>query len=104
MKFLPCSWRTTDMIMRTFYNQHGVINRVIYELPQHDAVNKYSKMSLFEKNGNWFVVARSRQSQNAKSHVPCENTRTELYTYEKCTVQAPEIEPPAAMPPAAAPE
>jgi hypothetical protein len=45
------------MILRTFYNQVGVINRVVYELPRHEEVHKDTKMRLVEKRGNWYVVA-----------------------------------------------
>jgi hypothetical protein len=57
MKFLPCSWRTCDSVLRTFFTQKGVVNRVIYELPKHEDVHKHTKMRLVEKNGNWFVIA-----------------------------------------------
>ena len=82
MKLLPCSWRNTDMIIRTFYNHNSLVNRVIYELPRHQEVNEFTKMTLVEKRGNWYVIA-DVYPQNAKSQVPCEKTRTELYTYEK---------------------
>jgi len=57
MRFLNCSWRSTDMTIRTFYNSLKGINRVIYELPRHEAVNKYTKMTLVEERGYWYVVA-----------------------------------------------
>ena len=82
MKFLPFYSQTMDMIVKTFLNNKGLVRTVIYELPRHEAVNKYTKMTLIEKNGYWSVVAYVFP-QNAKSHVPCEKTRTELYTYEK---------------------
>ena len=67
MKFLPCSWRTTDMVIRTFYNQLGASTRVIYELPRHEKVHKDTKMSLIEKKGYWYVVA----DLNLKGKVAC---------------------------------
>jgi hypothetical protein len=45
------------MILRTFYNQVGIVNRVIYELPRHEEVHKDTKMRLIEKKGQWYVVA-----------------------------------------------
>lgn len=45
------------MILRTFYNHVGSVNRVIYELPRHEEVHKDTKMRLLEKDGNWFVIA-----------------------------------------------
>lgn len=57
MKFLPSSWRTADMIIRTFYNNVGVVNRIVYELPRHEEVNKDTKMKVFENKGNWYVIA-----------------------------------------------
>jgi predicted DNA binding protein len=57
MKLLPCSWRNTDMIIRTFYNHNSLVNRVIYELPRHQEVNEFTKMTLVEKRGNWYVIA-----------------------------------------------
>jgi hypothetical protein len=45
------------MVLRTLYNKLGGVNRVIYELPRHEEVNKYTKMNLLEKDGNWYVVA-----------------------------------------------
>ena len=45
------------MILRTFYNHVGSVNRVIYELPRHEEVHKDTKMRLLEKNGSWYVVA-----------------------------------------------
>jgi hypothetical protein len=76
-----------DMIVKTFLNDKGLVRTVIYELPRHEAVNKYTKMTLVEKNGYWSVVADvfphqglSVVPQKAKSQVPCEKTRTELYT------------------------
>lgn len=45
------------MVLRTFYNKLGGVNRVIYELPLHEEVNKYTKMNLLEKDGYWYVVA-----------------------------------------------
>ena len=61
------------MIIRTFYNQIGIVNRIVYELPRHEEIHKNTKMTLIEKDGRWYVIA-----QKAKSHVPCEKTRTEL--------------------------
>ena len=57
MKFLPTSWRNTDMILRTFYNHVGSVTRVIYELPRHEEVHKDTKMRLLEKDGHWYVIA-----------------------------------------------
>jgi hypothetical protein len=57
MKFLPYSWRSADMIVKTFYNLNGVVNRVIYELPVHEEVHKDTKMKLVENNGRWYVIA-----------------------------------------------
>jgi hypothetical protein len=45
------------MILRTLVDKSGMISRVIYELPRHEAVNKYTKMTLVEKRGYWYVVA-----------------------------------------------
>jgi hypothetical protein len=45
------------MIMRTLVDKSGMISRVIYELPRHEEVNKYTKMTLVEKRGYWYVVA-----------------------------------------------
>jgi len=102
MKFYS---QTMNMIVKTFLNDKGLVRTVIYELPRHEAVNKYTKMTLVEEKGYWSVVAdvfphqglsvvphqrlsvvphqrleeaHSRLPQNAKSQVPCENTRTEL--------------------------
>lgn len=77
-----------DMIVKTFLNNKGLVRTVVYELPQHEAVNKYTKMTLVEERGYWYVVAdvfpqKAQSHQNAKSQVPCEKTNTELYTYEK---------------------
>jgi len=57
MKFLPYSWRSADMIVKTFYNLNGIVNRVIYELPVHEEVHKDTKMKLVENNGRWYVIA-----------------------------------------------
>lgn len=67
------------MIIRTFYNHNSLVNRVIFELPRHQEVNEFTKMTLVEKRGNWYVIA-DVYPQKAKSQVPCEKTRTELYT------------------------
>lgn len=45
------------MIMKTFYNDKGLVNRVIYHLPQHDAVKGITKMTLLQKNDSWYVIA-----------------------------------------------
>ena len=45
------------MVLRTFYNKLGIVNRVIYELPRHEEVNKFTKMTLVQNNGHWCVVA-----------------------------------------------
>jgi hypothetical protein len=45
------------MIVKTFYNLNGVVNRVIYELPVHEEVHKDTKMKLVENNGRWYVIA-----------------------------------------------
>ena len=45
------------MILRTFYNHFGSVNRVVYELPRHDDVHKDTKMRLLENNGSWYVIA-----------------------------------------------
>ena len=45
------------MVIRTFYNQLGTVNRVIYELPRHAEVHKDTKMRLVESKGHWYVVA-----------------------------------------------
>jgi hypothetical protein len=47
------------MILRTFYNNVGVVTRVIYELPRHEEVHKDTKMRLLEKNGSWYVIAET---------------------------------------------
>ena len=57
MKFLPSSWRVTDMILRTFFTQRGVVNRVVYELPQHEEVHNDTKMRLVMNNDKWYVIA-----------------------------------------------
>ena len=58
MKFLPCSWRTTDMLIKTYYSiPYTHINHIVYELPRHEEVNKFTKMSLIQKNDYWYVVA-----------------------------------------------
>ena len=57
MKFVPFSWRNTDMILKTFYNHLGGVTRVIYELPRHEEVHKDTKMKLIEKDGHWYVLA-----------------------------------------------
>jgi hypothetical protein len=46
------------MVLRTFYNHFGSVNRVVYELPRHEEVHKETKMRLLEKNGSWYVIAR----------------------------------------------
>jgi hypothetical protein len=71
MKFIHYSARTTDMIIKTYYKS----NKIVYQLPLLEKVDKDTKMSLVFHNGYWCVVA-----QNAKSQVPWEKTRTELYT------------------------
>jgi hypothetical protein len=45
------------MILRTFYNHVGSVNRVVYELPRHEEVHKETKMRLVETNGHWYVIA-----------------------------------------------
>jgi hypothetical protein len=45
------------MILRTFYNHVGSVNRVVYELPRHEEVHKDTKMRLLEKDGSWYVIA-----------------------------------------------
>lgn len=57
MKFVPFSWRSTDMILKTFYNRLGGVTRVVYELPRHEHVHKDTKMRLIEKDGSWYVLA-----------------------------------------------
>jgi hypothetical protein len=58
MKFLtPFYHQTLEMVMRTLVDKSGAISRVIYELPRHEEVNKYTKMTLVEKRGYWYVVA-----------------------------------------------
>ena len=58
MRFLtPFYHQTRDMVMRTLVDKSGAVSRVIYELPQHEEVNKYTKMTLVEKRGYWYVVA-----------------------------------------------
>jgi hypothetical protein len=47
----------TDMMIRTFFTQRGVVNRVIYELPHHEKVHKDTKMRLVENKGSWYVIA-----------------------------------------------
>ena len=71
------------MIIRTFYNHNNLVNRVIYELPRHEEVNTFTKMTLSQEKGYWYVIADVYPLQKAKSQVPCEKTSTELYTYEK---------------------
>ena len=53
------------------------MNRVIYELPRHQEVNEFTKMTLVEKRGHWYVIA-DVYPQKAKSQVPCEKTNTLL--------------------------
>lgn len=62
MKFVPFSWRNTDMILKTFYNHFGGVTRVVYELPRHEEVHKDTKMKLIEKDGHWYVLAEIRGS------------------------------------------
>lgn len=50
------------MVLRTFYNHFGSVNRVVYELPRHEEVHKDTKMRLVEKDGNWYVLAETRGS------------------------------------------
>lgn len=57
MKFLSFFSQTRDMLIKTFLTDKGLVNRVIYELPRHEAVNKYSKMTLVFENGEWNVIA-----------------------------------------------
>jgi hypothetical protein len=45
------------MVIRTFFTQKGVVNRVIYELPHHEKVHKDTNMRLVMNKGNWYVVA-----------------------------------------------
>jgi hypothetical protein len=45
------------MVLRTFYNHFGSVNRVVYELPRHEEVHKDTKMRLVEKDGYWYVIA-----------------------------------------------
>lgn len=45
------------MILRTFLTQRGVVNRVVYELPQHEEVHKDTKMRLVMNNDKWYVIA-----------------------------------------------
>jgi len=45
------------MVIRTFYNQLGTANRVIYELPRHGEVHKDTKTRLIESKGHWYVIA-----------------------------------------------
>lgn len=45
------------MVLRTFYNHVGSVNRVVYELPRHEEVHKDTKMRLLEKDGHWYVIA-----------------------------------------------
>jgi hypothetical protein len=59
MKFLPSSWQTTDMIVRTFFTNVGIINRVVFELPQHEEVNKDTSMRIIEKHGKFYVIAET---------------------------------------------
>ena len=64
MRFLtPFYHQTREMIMRTLIDRSGMISRVIYELPRHEAVNKYTKMTLVEKRGYWYVVADTYSSE-----------------------------------------
>ena len=66
MKLLPCSWRTTDMIIKTYYSiPYTHIIKIVYELPRHVEVNKFTKMSLLQKNGNWYVVALKSEVTSA---------------------------------------
>lgn len=58
------------MIVKTFLNNRGLVRTVIYELPRHEAVNKYTKMTLVEENGYWYVVAYVFPHQGL-SVVPC---------------------------------
>jgi len=67
MKFLPTSWRNTDMILRTFYNHLGSVTRVIYELPRHEEVHKDTKMRLLEKDGSWYVIADTLERKVTRS-------------------------------------
>jgi hypothetical protein len=58
MRFLtPFYHHTREMVMRTLIDKSGAVSRVIYELPHHEEVNKYTKMTLVEKRGYWYVVA-----------------------------------------------
>jgi hypothetical protein len=43
--------------MKTFFNDKALVNRIIYELPRHEAVHKYSKMTLVFENDRWNVIA-----------------------------------------------
>jgi len=64
MRFLtPFYHQTRDMILRTLVDKSGTISRVVYELPRHEAVNKYTKMTLVEKRGFWYVVADTYSSE-----------------------------------------
>jgi hypothetical protein len=72
MRFLtPFYHQTRDMIMRTLIDKAGVISRVVYELPRHEEVNKYTKMTLVEKRGYWYVVADVYPVNRLKSEVTC---------------------------------
>ena len=44
--------------MKTYYSiPYSHINHIVYELPRHVEVNKFTKMSLLQKNDCWYVVA-----------------------------------------------
>ena len=75
MKLIPCSWRTTDMIIKTYYSiPYTHINKVVYELPRHEEVNKFTKMSLVFKNGIWNVVADVYPTQKqGRELISCES-------------------------------
>jgi len=46
------------MLIKTYYSiPYTHINKIVYELPRHEEVNKFTKMSLVFKNGGWNVVA-----------------------------------------------
>lgn len=62
------------MIIRTFYNHNSLVNRVIFELPRHQEVNEFTKMTLVEKRGNWYVIADVYPTQKqGRELISCES-------------------------------
>ena len=70
------------MLLRTFYNQLGMVNRIIYELPRHEEVNKYTKMTLVEKRGYWYVVADVYSSEGKVTCALAEDKDRVIYVRE----------------------